>query len=42
LAGQAFALWEPLVAGLVLVLVLTYLPAGLWGGLRGLLAKARA
>ncbi|MBO0850614.1 MAG: branched-chain amino acid ABC transporter permease [Pseudonocardia sp.] len=42
LVGQAFALWQPLVAGLVLVLVLTYLPAGLWGGLRGLLAKARA
>lgn len=36
LIGQAFALWQPLVAGLVLILVLTYLPDGLWGGLRSL------
>jgi branched-chain amino acid transport system permease protein len=36
LVGQAFALWRPLVAGLVLIVVLTYLPGGLWGGLRQL------
>jgi len=39
LVGQSFALWQPLVAGLVLVVVLTYLPGGLWGGLRGLLTR---
>ena len=39
LIGQSFALWQPLVAGLVLVLVLTYLPGGLWGGLRSLIAR---
>jgi branched-chain amino acid transport system permease protein len=36
LVGQTFALWQPLVAGLVLIVVLTYLPGGLWGGLRRL------
>ncbi|MEU9348527.1 branched-chain amino acid ABC transporter permease [Streptomyces sp. NPDC048278] len=30
-AGQAFARWEPLVAGLVLIGVMTYFPRGLWG-----------
>jgi branched-chain amino acid transport system permease protein len=38
LVGQAFALWQPLVAGVVLIAVLTYLPGGLWGGLRALWA----
>ena len=33
-AGQAVALYEPLIAGIVLVLVVTYFPAGLWGGAR--------
>jgi branched-chain amino acid transport system permease protein len=36
LVGQAFALWQPLVAGIVLIVVLTYLPDGLWGGLKSL------
>ena len=31
IAGQGFALWEPLVAGVLLVLVMTYLPRGTWG-----------
>lgn len=42
LFGQSFALWQPLVAGVVLVLVLTYLPEGLWGGLRSLARRERA
>jgi branched-chain amino acid transport system permease protein len=33
-AGQSVALYEPLIAGVVLVLVITYLPNGIWGGLR--------
>lgn len=33
LVGQSFALWQPLVAGIVLIVVLTYLPDGLWGGI---------
>lgn len=41
LVGQSFALWQPLVAGLVLVVVLTYLPDGLWGGLRKLITGLR-
>jgi branched-chain amino acid transport system permease protein len=36
LVGQSFALWQPLVAGIVLIVVLTYLPDGLWGGLKQL------
>jgi branched-chain amino acid transport system permease protein len=32
-AGQGFAPYEPLVAGVVLVVVITYLPQGLWGGI---------
>lgn len=42
LLGQSFALWQPLVAGVVLILVLTYLPEGLWGGLRSLAHRERA
>lgn len=38
-AGQRVALYEPLIAGVVLVLVITYLPEGLWGGLRALAAR---
>ncbi|MET8805889.1 branched-chain amino acid ABC transporter permease [Streptomyces sp. NPDC004546] len=30
-AGQAISRWEPLVAGLVLIGVMTYFPRGLWG-----------
>lgn len=41
LIGQSFALWQPLVAGVVLILVLTYLPDGLWGGLRSLVRRGR-
>lgn len=33
IAGQSFALWEPLVAGALLILVMTYLPQGIWGTL---------
>lgn len=33
-AGQALAFYEPLVAGVVLIVVMTYFPAGLWGGAR--------
>lgn len=32
-AGQGFAPYEPLVAGAVLIIVITYLPQGLWGGI---------
>ncbi|MGH9094469.1 MAG: branched-chain amino acid ABC transporter permease [Acidimicrobiales bacterium] len=34
--GQGVSLYEPLVAGLVLVLVMTYLPSGIWGSVRQL------
>ncbi len=40
LVGQSFALWQPLVAGIVLIVVLTYLPEGLWGGLKQLYQRA--
>lgn len=30
--GQALGLWQPLIAGVLLILVMTYFPAGLWGG----------
>lgn len=30
--GGSAGLYEPLIAGLALILVMTYLPAGLWGG----------
>jgi branched-chain amino acid transport system permease protein len=32
IAGQSFALWEPFAAGILLILVMTYLPRGIWGG----------
>ena len=38
-AGQAIATWEPLIAGVVLIVVITYLPRGLWGGLKALFQK---
>lgn len=38
-AGQSVARYEPLIAGVVLVLVITYLPDGLWGGLRALAGR---
>ena len=38
-AGQSVALYEPLIAGVVLILVITYLPEGLWGGLREIVAR---
>jgi branched-chain amino acid transport system permease protein len=30
--SHAISLWEPLIAGVLLILVITYLPTGLWGG----------
>lgn len=38
-AGQSVARYEPLIAGVVLVLVITYLPDGLWGGLRAVAGR---
>ncbi|MGH3626490.1 MAG: branched-chain amino acid ABC transporter permease, partial [Sciscionella sp.] len=35
-AGQSVARYEPLLAGIVLIIVITYLPQGLWGGIRTL------
>lgn len=34
--GQSFAPYEPLAAGVVLIIVITYLPLGLWGGIKSL------
>lgn len=34
LMGSTFAIWVPLLAGLVLIVVMTYFPAGLWGAVR--------
>jgi len=36
-AGQSVAAYEPFLAGVVLVIVITYLPQGLWGGVRTLM-----
>jgi branched-chain amino acid transport system permease protein len=38
-AGQGFSLWEPLVAGIVLILIMTYFPRGLWGSAKALVGK---
>lgn len=38
-AGQSFALLEPFLAGVVLIVVITYLPLGLWGGIRTLVGR---
>jgi branched-chain amino acid transport system permease protein len=38
-AGQSVARYEPLIAGIVLVVVITYLPEGLWGGIRAVGAR---
>lgn len=32
--GGAFATWVPLLAGVVLIIVMTYFPAGLWGAIK--------
>ncbi|MEV4603301.1 branched-chain amino acid ABC transporter permease [Amycolatopsis sp. NPDC049253] len=32
--GQSFASWSPFVAGVVLILVITYLPRGIWGAVK--------
>ncbi|MEV6903371.1 branched-chain amino acid ABC transporter permease [Amycolatopsis sp. NPDC051372] len=32
--GQSFASWSPFVAGVVLILVITYLPRGIWGAIK--------
>lgn len=37
--GQSVALYAPLVSGVILVIVITYLPLGLWGGIKGLVRK---
>jgi branched-chain amino acid transport system permease protein len=37
--GQSFASWSPLVAGVVLILVITYLPRGVWGSLKRLVER---
>ncbi len=34
--GQRIAIFEPLIAGIILIVVMTYLPTGLWGGIRQL------
>ncbi|WP_326566192.1 branched-chain amino acid ABC transporter permease [Amycolatopsis rhabdoformis] len=34
--GQSFASWSPFVAGVVLILVITYLPRGIWGTVKKL------
>jgi branched-chain amino acid transport system permease protein len=39
--GQRVALYEPLIAGIVLILVMTYFRTGLWGGLRAVAAIVR-
>ena len=41
-AGQAFSRWEPLVAGLVLIVVMTYFPRGLWGTAKSLTLRKKA
>jgi branched-chain amino acid transport system permease protein len=41
-AGQSFARWEPLVAGLVLIVVMTYFPLGLWGTAKALIPRRGA
>jgi branched-chain amino acid transport system permease protein len=38
-AGQAFSLWEPLAAGVVLILIMTYFPRGLWGSVKALVTR---
>jgi branched-chain amino acid transport system permease protein len=37
--GQSFAPYEPLAAGVVLILVITYLPLGIWGGIKALVRR---
>lgn len=37
--GQSVALYQPLIAGIVLIVVITYLPEGIWGGLKSVLGK---
>ncbi len=41
-AGQAFSLWMPLVAGIVLIVVMTYFPHGLWGTAKALARRRYA
>ncbi|HET7327115.1 MAG TPA: branched-chain amino acid ABC transporter permease [Nocardioidaceae bacterium] len=38
-AGQHVALYEPLIAGVVLIVVITYLPDGIWGGIKGVVRR---
>lgn len=37
--GQSFSLWEPLVAGILLILVITYLPSGIWGSAKNTITR---
>lgn len=37
--GQSFASWSPFVAGVVLILVITYLPRGIWGTVKKAVAR---
>ncbi|WP_405476033.1 branched-chain amino acid ABC transporter permease [Streptomyces sp. NBC_00009] len=41
-AGQSFSLWMPLVAGIVLIVVTTYFPKGLWGTAKALVRRRYA
>lgn len=40
-AGQRVAPFEPLIAGVVLIVVITYLPEGLWGGVKKIMGRFR-
>lgn len=37
--GQSFATWSPFVAGVVLIVVITYLPHGVWGSIKKLVMR---
>jgi branched-chain amino acid transport system permease protein len=41
-AGQTLSLWEPLAAGIVLIVVMTYFPLGLWGTAKALWPRRSA
>ncbi|MEU6134677.1 branched-chain amino acid ABC transporter permease [Nocardioides sp. NPDC047086] len=40
--GQTFAIWVPLFAGVVLIVVMTYFPAGLWGAISDVAGALRS
>ncbi|WP_157851094.1 branched-chain amino acid ABC transporter permease [Gordonia phthalatica] len=39
--GQTFSNWMPLVAGVVLIIVMTYFPSGLWGAILSGIASVK-